>query len=554
MSWMLRSITSEGELAAMIRQVAGFRYQPRFGVLLVVRDEDEIWIKNTLHSILNQIYPYLELCVCDNASVRPHVPEALEDFTATDERVKVHRLPEKSSRAGALNAALSMATGDFVFIADPGDELEPDAVFRVTELLQRVEASVVYTDEDSVDLSGERRDPVFKPHPSPELLLSAPYTGRMCAVRRVLLGPEAFREGFEDAEEHDLLLRIFEKTGNIHHLPGVLYHRRVLPGGSDDTRAGTPPMAAVEDALARRGEDASVEPVLAKGLRVRRRIAGSPKVTVILSVPAGMDHAPAAAALEQRTSYPIHQLIVAGGGRETSPLAADHVSHFFPARALNLAAERAEGEYLAFIDGRAEVTDPGWLQEMLGQARRREVGCVGCKLVNPDGSLRHGGSLIDVRRLLGSPDETRLEADEEVDEDEEYEPLIGYVEEPVFEGEEYLPLVEYPFDFPAASVECMVVQREVFESAGGFDDENLPTAFYDLDLSFRLREAGLRNVYTPYASVACGAPRTLPGEAEITYVWRRWWEPLALALYYRWSPLHTEHRGLDGGVLAMLQT
>lgn len=542
-SWMIRSITSEGELAAMIRQIAGFRHQPRFSVLLVVRDEDEIWIKNTLHSILNQVYPYLELCVCDNASARPHVPEVLEDFAATDERVKVHRLPERSSRATALNAALSMATGDFVLIADPGDELEPDAVFRVTELLQRVEVDVVYTDEDSVDLSGERRDPVFKPYPSPELLLSAPYTGRMCAIRRVLLDSEVFREGFESAEEHDLLLRLFEKTGNIHHLPGVLYHRRVLPNGSDDTRAGTSPMAAVEDALARRGEDASVEPGLAKGLRVRRRIAGSPKVTVVLSVPAGMDHgmdhAPAAAVLEQRTSYPIHQLIVARAGRETSHLAADHVSHFFPARALNLAAERAEGEYLAFIDGRVEITDPNWLQEMLGQAQRREVGCVGCRLVNPDGSLRHGGSLIDVRRLLGSPDEIRLETNEDTDEEID---------------EEYLPLVEYPFDFPAASVECMVVRREVFESVGGFDDENLPTAFYDLDLSFRLREAGLHNVYTPYASVACGAPRTLPGEAEITYVWQRWWEQLALALYYRWSPLHTEHRGLDDGVLAMLQT
>jgi GT2 family glycosyltransferase len=187
----------------------------------------------------------------------------------------------------------------------------------------------------------------------------------------------------------------------------------------------------------------------------------------------------------------------------------DRVAYPFPARLLNLAAEKAEGEYLMFLDARARITDSEWLQEMLRQARRREVGTVGCKVLNADGSLRHGGSVVEMSRLTGSP------------------------EEDVSEGGRYLPLVDYAFNFGAAPSECMAVRRALFESVGGFDDANLPTAFYDLDLSFRLREIGLTSVYTPYARVVCEGDRVEPNESELRYMWNRWWEKLVQSSYYQ---------------------
>ena len=81
--------------------------------------------------------------------------------------------------------------------------------------------------------------------------------------------------------------------------------------------------------------------------------------------------------------------------------------------------------------------------------------------------------------------------------------------------------------------------------------------FYDLDLCFRLREAGLLNVYTPYASVQVGELRDrtladLPGEAEMAYVWRRWWGELVRLLHYRHSPLHPSAQETNAETLTLL--
>jgi hypothetical protein len=99
----------------------------------------------------------------------------------------------------------------------------------------------------------------------------------------------------------------------------------------------------------------------------------------------------------------------------------------------------------------------------------------------------------------------------------------------------------------------MMVRRSVFESASGFDEGNLPTNFYDLDLSFRLREKGLLNVYTPDASLLSRAfDYPLPRVEEIEYMWDRWWAVLVKALYYKGSPLAAEGESFDDDLLPLV--
>jgi O-antigen biosynthesis protein len=515
----ISSRATAGELNAIGWQIAGFDYLPRISVALVISDADEVWIKSSMDCVLGQEYPHLELCICDNNSQRPHVAEVLERYAAADERVKVRRLPDRESWSSAYNAAISMATGDFVTLLEGGDEFASEALFKVVEVLQHARADVVYTDEDHIDVSGRRSDPVFKPPWSPDLLLSTAYIGRLCVMRRsVLEAAGAFREGFEGAEEHDLILRISEQTDRIRHLPEVLYHRRRLPGTLEKPRLSS---GAIEDALIRRGADARVERGMVEGaFRVVWSLEEGLRVSVVVLFPEGLVESPVLSELEQETSYPIHQVLAVNAKHVEHPSVAS-ISHPFPARALNLAAEKSEGEYLVFVDARARITDPGWLQEMLRQARRREVGAVGCKLVNMGGSLRHGGSFTEMAPLIGSPEES------------------------VSEGGHYLPLVDHTFNFGAASSECMVMRKAVFHSIGGFDDANLPTSFYDLDLSFRLREIGLKNVYTPYVRVIGSGGRHVPSEGEVRFMWSRWWTELVQSLYYQHSPLHPAYHGLD---------
>jgi hypothetical protein len=533
----------------MRRQVPTLAYRPLIGLALVASDPDEVWIKSAVGSVQAQIYPHFELSLCDNGSERPHVREVIEEYADTESRTTALSLPKRTSRAAAYNAALAESAADYVALMEAGDELAPEALFGLVELLQGDSADVVYTDEDRADVSGRRSHPVFKPYWSPELLLSTPYIGRLCVIRRELFeAVGGLREGFEGAEEHDLMLRLSEWTDRIRHLPRILYRRRDLttdPNADDRVSGqfGMPPAAptakrAVEEALDRRTDVAAVEQDLVrKALRVVRSPCREAGTSVIVFVPQGALPSSVLGELEREAYGLIREVIPASVDHEMRPSLADgrshEVRHPFLARALNLAARRAEGEHLVFLDGRSELTDPGWLMELVGHTGRPGVGAVGCRLERSRGGLYYGGSFVDLSRITGRP--------EEVD----------------FERREGPPLVDFPFNPLTVPIECLAVRRSVFEEAGGFDDENLPSAFYDLDLCLRLQEEGLRNVYTPYASVKCGDlrdanARVAPGEAEVAYVWRRWWEQLVWLLHYRFSPLHPTAHAAHAETLALL--
>jgi glycosyltransferase involved in cell wall biosynthesis len=111
------------ERVAMRRLVAGMSYLPRVSLVLVISDADEVWIKSSVDSALRQVYPRLEMCICDNGSERPHVPEVLQEYVAADRRVETRRLPEKKGWSEAHNAAISMATGEYVALLEGGGAL-----------------------------------------------------------------------------------------------------------------------------------------------------------------------------------------------------------------------------------------------------------------------------------------------------------------------------------------------------------------------------------------------------------------------------------------------
>ena len=79
---------------------------------------------------------------------------------------------------------------------------------------------------------------------------------------------------------------------------------------------------------------------------------------------------------------------------------------------------------------------------------------------------------------------------------------------------------------------CLVVHRSIYLEVGGFEEENLKIAFGDVDFCLRVREAGYRNVWTPFAelyhheSATRGYEDTMEKQArfagEVRYMQDRW--------------------------------
>jgi GT2 family glycosyltransferase len=87
----------------------------------------------------------------------------------------------------------------------------------------------------------------------------------------------------------------------------------------------------------------------------------------------------------------------------------------------------------------------------------------------------------------------------------------------------------------AVTAACLLIRRSVYEEVGGLD-ETLKVAFNDIDFCLRVRAAGYRNVWTPFAEMvhhesASRGHETTPDkqrrfEAEVARMKDRWREAL----------------------------
>ena len=122
----------------------------------------------------------------------------------------------------------------------------------------------IYTDEAKVDMQGNQYDWFAKPEWSPERLRGQNYCNHLSVYRRSLVTTiGGLRPGFDGAQDHDLVLRITERTDRIVHVPKVLYLWRAVPG-STAARSDAKPQAddagrrAVSEHLERKGISAEV--------------------------------------------------------------------------------------------------------------------------------------------------------------------------------------------------------------------------------------------------------------------------------------------------------
>lgn len=530
--WVARNTPGPDELSRMADGVAALAWQPRISVVTPVYNTDPRYLRACIESVRAQVYPHWELCLCDDASQREDTRAVLREYDG-DARIKVRFLDRNSNISAASNGALEMATGDYIALLDHDDELTPDALFHVAAFLNaQPGADMVYSDEDKLDTSGGRCDPYFKPDWSPEHFLGTMYTCHLMVVRHAVLKEiGGFREGYEGAQDYDVVLRLMERTDRIHHLPRILYHWRKLAGSAASANAAKPwaldaGRRALEDRVRRNGGGAEVHPGAAPGLfRIKYAVRDQPLVSILIPTRGtGPLLARCVRSIAAHTTeHRIEVIVVADG-----PLAPDARAALEPMRArildyrapgpfnfshkINAAAAAAAGDHLLLLNDDVEVIEDGWLAAMLEYSQQEPIGAVGAKLLYPDDSIQHAGIILGVRGVAAHAfHQHRGES-------------AGYASSAVRVG-----------NFSAVSGACMMTRRDVFRRAGGFD-ETFPTDFNDVDYCLRLGRLGYRIVFTPYARLVHHESATfgarMPDPAGAAEMRRRWGPVIEADPYY----------------------
>ncbi len=374
-------------------------------------------------------------------------------------------------------------------------ELSPEALFHMVELLQRSpDADFIYSDEDRRDALGQRCDPFFKPDWSPEYLLSFMYTGHFSVYRNnVLEAAGGFRPGMAGAEHYDLALRVSERTHKVFHVPRVLYHGRRIPAAApaspsspaESRSSSESGQRALQEHMERRGIYALVIGDEPGRYRVRPRIQGNPLVSLVIATKDRVSLLRRCLkSIAAKTDYPNYEIVIADNGSQepaTAQFLASLPHRVVPvpgpfnfSRINNLAAEAAKGQYLLFLNNDTEVLSPEWLAAMLELCQLPQIGVVGAKLLYPNRTIQHAGVLVG-----GG--------------------VAGHCYR-WYPGNHrgYFDSISRIRNYSAVTAACCLIPRAVFDEVKGFD-EDLPTAFDDVDLCLRIRRAGYRIVYTPYA-------------------------------------------------------
>ncbi len=471
--------------------------QPLISIVVPVFRPNLQYFEEFIGSIQSQSYANWELCLCDDASNSPELSQYLENLTRSDKRIITTKNLQNLHISRSTNKAVELAKGDWVVFSDQDDLLDKEALNEIAHAIeQNPEAELIYSDEDKLTTNGKRHSPYFKPDWSPELLLSQNYVNHLCAMRKPLFDElGGLRPNLEGAQDHDLLLRASKELSpsQVIHIPQVLYHWRILPtstaGNSEQKpyalkNAVTALSNHLNDLLPDYAPEVSIEKNKSYSFRIQKN---HPSVSIIiLNKDAPELLAKILTGLLSKTNYPDFEIIIVdheSTDEKTrtifSSLSSNPKVKILPYRGEfnfskmnNLAAEKAFGEMLCFINNDVEVIEEDWLMKLASYALLPNAGAVGPKLLYPSFRIQHAGIILGIGPVAGH--------------------AFKFYPDTAPTYQRWGHLVR---NVSAVTGAVLLLNSATFKKVGGFDSTDFPNTFSDVDLCCRLTNSGYRNIY-----------------------------------------------------------
>ncbi len=527
-------------------QISTWAHTPLISVVMPTYNSPLEFLRQAIASVEHQIYPFWELCIADDCSTDPEVREFLSAKSAAEPRIKLCFRPTNGHISLATNSALDLASAEWVALFDHDDLLTEDALFFVARHINRhPDAQIIYSDEDKVDELGQRFSPHFKSDWNPELFYTQNYLSHLGVYRTQLLRSiGGFRAGLEGSQDHDLVLRCLPHVSGsaIHHIPKVLYHWRAITGStalnaSAKSYADEARHQALKDYFNAIGIDVNVGPgLIANTAKVQYAIP-QPEPLVSLLIPT-RDRLeliePCVRSILKKSLYTHFEILIldnASTEPETLRFFADIQAEDARVRVIrderpfnfsainNRGVQHARGSIVGLINNDIEVINPEWLTEMVSLCIQPGVGCVGAKLFYPNDTLQHAGVILGIKGVANHSHNKHS-----------------------IHHDGYFGRLRVPQALSAVTAACLLVKKEIYQTVGGMNEEDLKVAFNDIDFCLRVREMGYRNVWTPYAqlyhyeSLSRGTEDTPEKKArfagEVNYMKNKWGRALLEDPYY----------------------
>ena len=475
---------------------------PKISIIVPLYNTPAKFFDEMLRSVTRQTYQNWELVLVDASDpdkrLERRLPKAVPGTI-------VYEPVENGGIAANTTRGFEMAHGDYIALLDHDDVLYLNALFEVVQTIQNTGADFVYSDEivlsaDLKELGGYH----FKPDFAPDYLRGVNFITHLAVFSRPLLDAAGAYESkeFDGAQDHDLILRLTEKAQRIEHIKKVLY---IWRGHAGSTAAGmeAKPYAiaagerAIDAQLQRLGLPgcAMAVPDAPGAFQVRYELTGSPLISVLIPNKDHIDDLEKCLhSLWAKTSWDNFEVIVIENN-STDPETFAYYQKaqqcydglqvvIYPKKGFNFSGinnfgrKYATGDYLLLLNNDVEVRNADWLTELLRQCAHPGGAAVcGAELFYPDETLQHAGVITGLGGYAGHSHKYKKAG-----------------------GSGYMFRAATVQDLSAVTGACLLVKTSVWDEMGGLD-EAFAVAFNDVDFCLRVREAGYRIVWTPYAQL-----------------------------------------------------
>ena len=476
---------------------------PLLSFVVPLRDTPIAFLDTLLNSLRSQGAGNWELLLCDDASGNRATLAWLERLEGQPQ-IRILRNPRNLGIADTTNLGLAAAQGEWVGLIDHDDALAPLALDYLNETIRRhPDAQFIYTDETITDAKLKPTGYFFKPAYDPVLLSGVNYINHLSLYRRQRLQAlGGLSTGFDGSQDYELLLRYLSglPAETIVHLPYPAYlwrrHRTSFSAANLAT-AVDHARRALAAHYASDGIAAPVGPALVPDLH-RVELSPNrrqwPRVSIVIpnrDSPALIGRL--LADLYERTDYADCEIIIVDNGSTNAQTLALYetmrgrhgnfrtvmtTEPFNFSRQVNRGMREAKGQAILLLNNDIEVIAAEWLKEMVSCLDYPATGIVGARLLYPSGRLQHAGVIVGLGGLAGH-----------------------WYANAAQDSSGPMNRLKVRQTLSAVTGACMLISRQCYAKVGEFDETAFAIAYNDVDYCLRAAAAGLRTVWTPFATL-----------------------------------------------------
>lgn len=489
-------MTSENIL---LQQNIKFQKNIKFSIVVPLYNTQKKFLIEMIESVIKQSYTNWELCMADGSDENfDFVKEICLNYTKVNKNIKYIKLEKNLGISENTNVSIEMSTGDYIAFLDHDDLLHQAALFEIATAIENENADFIYTDELIFEDYIENVKAIhYKSDFAIDTLRSQNYICHFSVVKKLILDEIGYlKSEFNGSQDHDLNLRVTEKTKNIVHIPKILYYWRA----HENSTAKNPQaknytisagISAVQSHIDRIGLAGTViEGTVANIYKTDYDIIDNPMISILIP---NKDHTKdlkvCIDSILTKSTYKNFEIIIIENNSETKKIfeyykkieQIENISvvyykgEFNYSAINNFGAKYTTGGYYILLNNDIEIITENWIEEMLMLCQRDDVGIVGAKLYYPNKTIQHAGVIVGLGDIAGHSHKHFNKDD------------YGY-----------MGRLTKTQNLSAVTAACLMIKKSVFNDVNGLD-ENFKIALNDVDLCLMVREKGYLVCWTPYA-------------------------------------------------------